>query len=112
MLGKASYAPTDTAFLRSTDGFPDRALQLRSIAAACQNLTLSNVICRAYDAFGFHSFDDSGGAVVADLEMTLYKARRGLAFAADHRNRLRVKLVSRFILSAAKRVERRIIVLG
>jgi hypothetical protein len=33
------------------------------------------VVGCADDAFGFHSLDDARGAIVADLEMPLHKAR-------------------------------------
>ena len=67
-----------------------RLLQLRSIAAARQNLALADMVGGADDPFGLHALDDPGGAVVADLQMALHKAGRRLALAAHHRDRLRV----------------------
>src|SRR5579885_1781789 len=65
-----------------------RRRQRRPIAATLarrrrQHLALADVVGLADHAFGLHPLDDPGGAVVADLEMPLDKAGRGLALAAD-----------------------------
>ena len=41
-----------------------------------------------------HALDDPRGAVVADLQMALHKAGRGLALAGDERDGLVVELVA------------------
>src|SRR3954453_19673921 len=73
-----------------------------------QHLALADMVGGADHAFGLHALDQLGGAVVADLEVALDKARRGLAFAAYQRGRLIVQLVARAaLLVAAERLARR-----
>jgi len=48
----------------------------------------------ADDAFFLHPLNDAGGAIIADLQMALHKAGRGLALAGDERHRLIVELVA------------------
>jgi len=67
-----------------------RALQLRSFAAARQYLAFADMVGGGDDAFRFHPFDNPSCAVVADLKVALHKARRSLAFAAHHRDGLRI----------------------
>src|SRR5579859_2776049 len=78
-----------------------------------EDLALADVVGGADDAFGLHALDDAGGAVVADLQVALHKARRGLALAADDRDRLVVERVARAVLLAAGgAVEAAVVVLG
>ena len=77
-------------------------------AGGRQHLALADVVGGADDAFGLHPLDQLGGAVVADLQMALHKARRGLALAAHQRDRLVVQLVARAaLLVAAEHLDRR-----
>jgi len=53
----------------------------------------------ADDPLRLHSLDDAGGAVVADLEMALDEAGRGLALAADQRDGAIIEIVARAALA-------------
>src|SRR5262249_53579097 len=64
-------------------------------AAADQDFALADVVGGADDAFGLHALDQAGGAVVADLQIALHEAGRGLALARDQRDRLVVEIVAR-----------------
>src|SRR5690606_14540095 len=46
------------------------------------------------DALGFHAFDEARRPVVADLQVALDEARRGLALAADERDGLVVERIA------------------
>src|SRR5215470_5399625 len=59
----------------------------------------------ADDALRLHAFDEARGAVVADLQIALHKARRGLALARDERDGLVVERVARAALVLAEAVE-------
>ena len=65
-----------------------RAGAALSIDVARQHFALADMVGGADDAFGFHALDDAGGAVVADLQVALDEAGRGLALAADQRHRV------------------------
>src|SRR6476646_1632983 len=65
------------------------------------------------DAFRFHPFDNPSGAVVADLKVALHKARRSLAFAAHHRDGLRIQLIARSTLLVLRKwIKRRTVIFG
>src|SRR5665213_2888787 len=84
-----------------------------SLDVAGQDLALADVIGAADDAFGLHPLDDAGGPVIADLEVALHEARRGLAITADQRDRLVVERVAGIAAVAAGiDVERCLDVLG
>src|SRR5947208_2822810 len=70
-----------------------------------EDLALADMVGGADDAFGFHALDQSRGAVVADLQIPLHKARRGLALAGDERHGLVVERVARAAFLLAKRIE-------
>src|SRR3546814_8981026 len=64
------------------------------------------MIRRAHDSFFFHLLDDAGGAVVADLQMALNEAGRGLALLADEPDRAVEQLVARAALDAGSQIGR------
>src|SRR4029079_8766857 len=80
-----------------------------------EHLPLADMVGGADDPLGFHALDQPRGAVVADLQIALHKARRGLALAGDERHGLVVQRIARaaFVL-AAKAVEAaaRAVILG
>src|SRR5437763_5716492 len=80
-----------------------------------EDLAFADMVGRADDPLGFHALDQPRGAVVADLQIALHKARRGLALARDERHGLVVQRIARaaFVL-AAKAVEAaaRAVILG
>ena len=61
---------------------------------ANQNLAPANAIGGADDAFHLHLFNDPGGAIVADLQVTLDEAGGCLAFARDESQRFVIKGVT------------------
>jgi hypothetical protein len=63
---------------------------IAAFAAARQYLAFADMVGGGDDAFRFHPFDNPSCAVVADLKVALHKARRSLAFAAHHRDGLRI----------------------
>src|SRR5262249_53959347 len=66
-----------------------------------------------HHALLLHALDDAGGAVVADLQVALDEARRGLALAADQGHRLVVELVAGArALALLEGAGRRVLVLG
>src|ERR1051326_4013334 len=71
-----------------------------------EHLALADMVGGADDPLGFHALDQPCGAVVADLQIALHKARRSLALAGDERHGLVVQRIARaaFVL-AAKPVE-------
>src|SRR5262249_54157847 len=79
-----------------------RALAGRPVADAgsvrvdvpCQDFALADAVGGADDAFLLHPLDDPRRAVVADLQVALDEAGRGLALAADDRNGLVVERVA------------------
>src|SRR6516165_8585124 len=88
-------------------------LQLRSIAAADQNLALADVVGGADNAFCFHLLNNPSGAVVAYLKMALHETRRSLALSANHRNSLCIELITRFaVLVSPEWVEGCVVVFG
>src|SRR5438067_13736432 len=60
-----------------------------------EDLALADMVGGADDAFGLHALDQTRGAVVADLQIALHKARRGLALARDERDGLVVQRIAR-----------------
>src|SRR3982074_1379855 len=66
-----------------------------------QNLALADMVGGRDDALALHPLDDARRPVVADLQMALHEAGRGLALAADQRHRLVVEQVARFRALAA-----------
>src|SRR6516162_1888300 len=71
------------------------------------------MVGRADNTLRFHPLDNSGGAIVADLQMALHEACRRLALTAYHRNGLSIKRVAGTILVfASLRIERAAIILG
>ena len=62
------------------------------------------MICGRHHAFLFHAFDQARGFVVADLEMALDEAGRGLAFACDQRHRFVVKIVTAAHVAATEHI--------
>src|SRR5579862_4273911 len=84
-----------------------------SAAGRGEDFALADVIGRADDAVGFHPLDEAGGAVVADLQVALDKARRGLAFAADEGDGLMIEGVAgAALVIPPERVERAVVILG
>src|SRR5947208_16450085 len=84
-----------------------------SAARRGQDFTLADVVGLADDAIGFHPLDQAGGAVVADLQVALDKARRGLALAADEGNGLGIEGVAgAALVVAGERVERTVVIHG
>src|SRR5438067_7008301 len=79
-----------------------------------EDLALADMVGGADDALGFHALDQSRGAVVADLQIALHKARRGLALAGDERHGLVVQRIARAAFLLAKSIEpaARAIILG
>src|SRR5437588_349421 len=71
-----------------------------------EHFALADMVGRADDALGFHLFDEPRRAVVADLQIALHKAGRGLAFAAYQRYRLVIQIVAGAAVLAAERIER------
>src|SRR5271165_1139721 len=87
--------------------------QLRSIAAPHQNLALAHVVGRADDALSFHPFDDSRGAIVANLEMALHKAGRRLTLPTYYGDCLCIERVAQTaLLLASRQTEGRVVILG
>src|SRR5437588_8942669 len=70
-----------------------------------EDLALADMVGGADNAFGFHALDEARGAVVADLQIALHKARRGLALARDERDGLVVERVARAAFLLAERIE-------
>src|SRR5438270_7860933 len=80
-----------------------------------EDLALADMVGGADDALGFHALDEARGAVVADLQIALHKARRGLALAGDERHGLVVQRNARAAFLLAERIEpaaARAIILG
>src|SRR5262245_23970727 len=68
-----------------------------------QDFAFAGVVGGADDAVFFHSLDQARGAVVADLELPLDEAGRGLPFAQNDLDRLAVEAgVLAFLLIAAE----------
>src|SRR5579872_362273 len=98
-------------------GWPALATAGRSPKALAwaggEDFALADVVGAADDAFRFHALDDAGGAVVADLQMALDEAGRGLALAGDQRHGLVVEAVAGAgVFVALAGLERTLIVLG
>src|SRR5437764_6198788 len=79
-----------------------------------EDLAFADMVGRADDALGFHALDEPRGAVVADLQIALHKARRGLALAGDERHRLVIQRIARaaFVLAEAVKAAARAVILG
>src|SRR5271156_6659195 len=63
--------------------------------AADQHLALADMVGLADHALGLHALDQARRAVVADLQIALDEAGRGLALARHQRDRLVVEIVAR-----------------
>src|SRR5437588_10233867 len=70
-----------------------------------EDLALADMVGGADDAFGLHAREQTRGAVVADLQIALHKARRGLALARDERDGLVVQRIARATFLLAERIE-------
>src|SRR5438874_1402497 len=86
----------------------------RSTRRRGQYLALADMVGGADDALGFHALDEARSAVVADLQIALHKARRGLALARDESDGLVVQGVARAAFVLAKSIEpaARTVILG
>src|SRR5437763_15936679 len=70
-----------------------------------EHLALADMVGGADDAFGSHAVDQARGAVVADLQIALHKARRSLALAGNERHGLVVERIARAALVVTEAVE-------
>src|SRR5688572_5316809 len=76
-----------------------------------QDLALAGVVGGADDAFFFHALDQACGAVVADLELPLDEARRGLALTQHNLDRLAIETAVFAFLAVPAQAERIFLVL-
>src|SRR5690606_24309557 len=63
-------------------------------ATTQENFPLADVVRGADDAVRFHLLDDAGGAIVADLQVTLDEAGGCLSLARDESHRAVVEIVA------------------